>query len=186
MSDAEQPAPSGGPRPGPCQLEVPEVPGAALAELPLSALRGYRRQLAAEEERVSYWRRLVHARIDLLQAGTSTHGPLTLAAVRRVLGETGTGRNRTALVRVRAEEPLPALPVLEEMWVHETDQDDPEAVASALQRLVAAEQQLTAYRRALHGRIDEATNELIDRYRTDPTRALAALRTDAGPSGVAP
>jgi hypothetical protein len=80
------------------------------------------------------------------------------------------------LVRVRAEESLPELPVLEEMWVTELDPNDTAAVREAIDRLRAAEGRLTDYRRALHARIDEATDELIDRYREAPSRALVALR----------
>jgi hypothetical protein len=146
-----------------------------LSDLPLSALRTYRRKLGDEEDRVSYWRRLVHARLDLLEAESSAEGPLSLETLARVLGDTGAGRTRTALVRVRAAEPLPELPVLEEMWVTEVDREDPEAVRGAVERLRTAEQQLTSYRTALHQRIDEATTELIARYREDPSSALVAF-----------
>lgn len=169
-------------RPGlaPAGLEVPALPGQSLGELSLEALRAYRAGLAEEEERVSYWRRLVHARIDLLQAEVATAGPLPLATVQRVLGDTGSGRARRALVRVRAAEPLPALPVLDEIWSAELDPGDESARGAALERLSGAEQQLTTYRRALHARIDDATAELIERYRAEPSLALVALR-DSGP-----
>jgi hypothetical protein len=146
-----------------------------LSDLPLSGLRTYRRKLSDEEDRVSYWRRLVHARLDLLEAESGKEGPLSLETLARVLGDTGAGRTRTALVRVRAAEPLPELPVLEEMWVTEVDREDPEAVGAAVARLRTAERQLTSYRTALHQRIDEATAELIARYREDPSSALVAL-----------
>lgn len=152
----------------------------SLGDLTLQALRAYRRKLADEEDRVSYWRRLVHARLDVLAAEASQDGPLGQDTLARVLGDTGAGRTRNALVRVRAAEPLPDLPVLEQMWVTEVDADDPAAVASAVERLRTAEQQLTSYRRALHRRIDEATAELIERYRQDPASALVAL--EGGPS----
>jgi hypothetical protein len=93
----------------------------------------------------------------------------------RVLGDTGTGRSRRALVRVRAAEPLPDLPVLTEMWGTEVDPHDPSQVADALERLRAAEAKLTAYRRALHARLDEATRELILRYRENPLAALSVI-----------
>ena len=157
---------------------VSTVPSDELAGLDLPQLRAYRGELEAEEDRVSYWRRLVHARIDLLEAEKSTAGPLSLETVANVLGDTGAGRTRTALVRVRAAEPLPDLPVLEEMWVTEVDPQDEEAVRSAVERLRTAERQLTSYRNALHQRIDEATNELIERYRANPASALVALRGD--------
>lgn len=154
-------------------------PAVGLGELTLSALRAYRRKLADEEDRVSYWRRLVHARLDVLAAEASQDGPLGLDTLARVLGDTGAGRTRNALVRVRAAEPLPDLPVLEEMWVGGVDADDPAAVATAVERLRAAEQQLTSYRHALHQRIDEATAELIERYRREPASALVALEKGA-------
>ena len=146
-----------------------------LAELTLDELRAYRQRLTDEEDRVSYWRRLAHARIDVLEAESHTEGSLSLEDLVRVLGDTGAGRSRSALVRVRAAEPLPDLPVLDEMWLAEVDPHDQEQVAEALARLRAAEQQLTDYRRALHARIDEATGELITRYRKDPGSALVAL-----------
>ncbi|HEU4514006.1 MAG TPA: hypothetical protein VFR87_12950 [Nocardioidaceae bacterium] len=149
-----------------------------LPDLTLLQLRAYRRKLADEEDRVSYWRRLVHARLDLLQAESSHEGPLSLEKLARVLGDTGAGRTRNALVRVRAAEPLPELPVLEEMWVSEVDPQDPAAVEAAVERLRTAERQLTSYRTALHQRIDEATGELIERYRANPSSALVALRRD--------
>ncbi len=145
---------------------------AELAGLELDRLRDYRQRLRAEEEKVSYWRRLVHARLDLLRAGCDADGALSLADLVRVLGETGSGRARAVLVSMRAAEPLPDLPALADVWL--VPEDDAQ-VTEALARLGEAEEQLTAYRRALHERIDEATGELISRYRADPTGALSAL-----------
>ncbi len=51
-------------------------PPDAWADLSLDALRLYRRRLAEEEEKVSYWRRLVHARIDVLEAEAHHERPL--------------------------------------------------------------------------------------------------------------
>lgn len=150
-------------------------PSPHLDGLDLHALRQYRHRLMAEEDRVSYWRRLAHARIDLLEAESRAEGSLSFDDLVRVLGDTGTGRVRQALVSVRPADPLPELPVLAEMWTTEVDPHDAAAVAEALDRLRAAERQLTEYRRALHERIDEATAELIVRYRDNPASALVAL-----------
>jgi hypothetical protein len=141
----------------------------------LQDLRAYRQRLNDEEERASYWRRLVHARMDLLEAESHTEHHLDLEDLVRVLGDTGSGQTRHALLHVRPADPLPELPVLSEMWVTEVDPHDPTAVEEALDRLRSAEAQLTDYRRALHERIDEATGELIVRYRADPASALIAL-----------
>jgi hypothetical protein len=163
------------PRPAPATVPEFEDPPRHWSELSLDGLRGYRRRLADEEERVSYWRRLVHARIDVLEAEAHHERPLNIDELIRVLGDTGQGRGRTALVSVHAADPLPDLPILQEMWVTELDPNDAAAVADALERLRTAERQLTDYRKALHSRLDQATKELISRYREDPVSALVAL-----------
>lgn len=151
------------------------VPSKDLAGLSLAVLRDYRQRLTAEEDKVSYWRRLTHARIDVLEAESHADGTLSFDELVRVLGDTGTGQSRRALTRIRTADPLPDLPELSEMWSTEVDPDDGAQVADALERVRTAERQLTDYRRALHQRIDEATRELISRYREDPSRALAIL-----------
>ena len=157
-------------------ISQPMTPETAdLAGLDLPGLRAYRQRLEAEEDRASYWRRLVHARLDVLAAEAASDHTLTLTELVRVLGDTGTGRTRQALVSVRPADPLPQLPDLAQMWVTDIDTDDPEQVADAVDRLTRAERQLTAYRSALHERIDEATAELIARYREDPLAALALI-----------
>lgn len=139
--------------------------GLDVGTISLEELRSYRQRLRDEDDRVSYWRRLVHGRIDLLRAGTEAPGALTLHQVVRALGDTGTGVRREALHRVRAHDQLPDLPVLAEVW-----HDD--APLAGLER---AAEQLSAYRTALHRRLDAATDELIDRYREDPALALGVL-----------
>ena len=158
-------------------LAVADVaqPPEALGDLTLEDLRLYRRKLAEEEEKVSYWRRLVHARLDVLEAEAHHERPLRLDELIRVLGDTGTGRTRTALVSVRAADDLPELPVLADMWVTELDPNDTVAVQEAVTRLRSAEEQLTDYRRALHQRLDDTTAELIARYRENPASALVAF-----------
>jgi hypothetical protein len=159
------------------------APSRSLHRLSLGELRAYRRQLADEEEKISYWRRLVHARIDVLEAEAHHERPLRLDELIRVLGDTGSGRSRTALVNVRAADDLPELPILADMWVTEVDPNDTAEVAEAIGRLRAAESQLTDYRRALHERLDGATTELIDRYRRDPASALVAFQVPHAGAG---
>lgn len=151
------------------------IPSEELGLLDLAQLRAYRQRLAAEEDKVSYWRRLTQARIDMVEAESRAPQPLTFDDLVRVLGDTGSGRSRHALVRIKPADPLPDLPDLTEMWETETDTRDPDQVARSLEKLRAAERQLSDYRRALHERIDEATGELILRYRADPSAALALL-----------
>jgi len=154
---------------------IEAVPSPHVADVKLPELRAYRQRLQQEEDKVSYWRRLVHARMDMLNAGSHADGTLSLEELVRVLGDTGTGRTRTALSKVSSAEPLPDLPESANMWVTEIDPRDGAAVAEGLAKLADAEEQLTAYRRALHLRLDEVTGELISRYRENPAAALGAL-----------
>ncbi len=145
--------------------------GDDLAAVPLEQLRTYRARLREEEDRVSYWRRLLQARIDLVQAGRGAAGGLGLTDLVRVLGETGSGRRRTALLRVHAADDLPPLPGLAAVWVVPGEDDAEEVLA----RLRGAEGQLGAYRAALLVRLDQATAVLVGRYRADPSAALDVL-----------
>ncbi len=154
------------------------IPSVDLAGLDLAQLRRHRRHLASEEDRVSYWRRLTHARIDLLRAESGSQESLSFEELVRVLGDTGTGTSRGALVRVIVADPLPELPELSAIWCPDVDPHDRAQLAATLTSLEAAERQLTTYRTALHDRIDESTRELILRYRSDPSAALSIIPRD--------
>ena len=151
------------------------------AHLALAGLRSYRNAVMAEEHRVSYWRRLVQTRLDLL--ARSSTGACDDDALRRelvgLLAEQRSG-DRVALTQVRGAEYQPPLPDLVALWSRLADAD-PEQVRRLRHDLVAAERQLSAYRRALHGRLTAATDELVARYREDPRTCLSALPLTPGP-----
>jgi hypothetical protein len=155
--------------------DEPSQPSVPLADLTLRQLRAYRDTLRHEADRVSYWRRVAHGRIDLLTAQRHTGTALSGEQLARVLADTASGRNRAGLMTIAAAEPLPELPELDEIWSEHVDPADEAAAAGFLERLRTAERQLNAYRDALHGRVDETTAELIARYREDPRRALELL-----------
>ena len=142
--------------------------------LPLPALRAYRHALTAEENKVSYWRRLIQARMDLiaLKGGDDS---VRLERLRSALSETRIGAGRQALVEVLQVDDVPPLPDLEALWSREAHPDRPEETAQLRSDLSFAELQLSAYRAALHRRLSNATTELIARYREEPTLALVAL-----------
>jgi hypothetical protein len=142
-----------------------------LAHLTLDELRGYRQLLASEETRVSYWRRILQARLDTVQDGREDHA--SVARIRDVLHEHAGSSRRLALLPVACPEDAPPLPNLATLW--ETTATDEQAGSAMVPRLVAAERELSAYRSALHLRLDAATSELIWRYREQPTLALSAL-----------
>ena len=142
--------------------------------LPLPSLRAYRHALTAEENKVSYWRRLIQARIDLIELKGGDDAA-RLERLRMVLSETRVGAGRQALVDVIQLDDVPPLPDLDALWSREAHPDQPEETAEHRRDLSFAELQLSAYRAALHRRLSSATTELIARYREEPTLALVAL-----------
>src|SRR5437763_3595619 len=88
--------------------------------LSLNRLRSYRQALSDEENRVSYWRRIVQARLDLVRAGASGD-PVHSENLRQVLAQAPTTTGRTALVTivpVHHTPPLPPPAGLRERAVH--------------------------------------------------------------------
>lgn len=151
-----------------------------LAHLTLTALRAYRTELMGEETRVSYWRRLVQARLDLLLAeglreddsvGEALH---PLERLRQVLSDPVTAHRREALLGLCTGAEMPPLPDLADLWAC-TPVPGQGVNGRLLERLADAERALSAYRRALHARIDVATADLVARYAEDPGRCLVAL-----------
>ncbi len=153
----------------------------AYAHLSVDGLREYRRALSEEEHRVSYWRRILQARLDLVASGTTRkgvdHERLTpLLTTQRV----GAGLRALNPV-VHSDGGVPPLPLLEELWERQVGADDEAGRRAFEEDLRLAEQQLSAYRSALHDRIGQATGELIARYRESPELCLSALPLDRGP-----
>lgn len=141
-----------------------------LTHLSLAELRALRAELASEENRVSYWRRLVQARADVLRQ----QGDFGVARLREVLSQEQVRPGRTAYVTASGDDLLPPLPGLEAVW-RAVDPADDEARAALLETLVEMETTLSTYRHVLHERIDLATRDLVARYAVDPRLCLAAL-----------
>lgn len=167
------------------------TPASELSHLSLDELRAYRSELGAEETRVSYWRRVVQARLDTA-AGIDAASDHRLQEVLASHRADSARLARVAVHPTTARHPQPPLPDLAELWELEVAvaaAPDPAAAVrrdELMRRLADAEQELSAYRRRLHERLDRATGELIWRYRVDPSRALTALpRAGAGHATVA-
>jgi hypothetical protein len=165
--------------PGPTGAAGPAVAGppvrdAQFAHLSLEGLRTYRRTLSTEENRVSYWRRIVQARLDVVRA-VDTGGVPSVAALSHVFAESRPMAARTARMEVSPSDDLPPLPDLLAVWSREPRPGDPVHNAALSHDLTKAEAQLSAYRLALHRRLTAATTELIARYREQPTLCLSAL-----------
>ncbi len=151
----------------------------AFEHLTLASLRAYRRTLTHEEGRVSYWRRLIQARLDVLRDDPAAPSTLVDAdkveRLRGVLAEARPGDSRRALVTLVPIDDIPPLPDLQALWDRELHPSDPAHVEEVRRDLSFAELQLSAYRTALHDRLAAATQELIARYREDPSLCLSVL-----------
>ena len=163
------PAPRAGQKPRALPRPVPQR-SSDYAHLTLDALRSYRKALSAEEGKVSYWRRIIQARLDVLREGKN----LDTDHLRPVLTDDRVASGRAALVEVLDHDDIPPLPNLAELWDRQVEPGTP-AEADLDRDLSVAEAQLSAYRAALHRRIGDATGELIARYREQPSLALTAL-----------
>ena len=146
----------------------------AYLHLSLNELRDYRSMLTDEEGKVSYWRRILQARLDVLQSG-ATGRPLDTARLSPVLTTERVGLGRQALIRLLPADDIPPLPSLAELWERQVDPADATGRRAFERDLSAAEGELSAYRSALHLRIRQATGELNARYREEPGRCLTAL-----------
>ena len=151
----------------PTPTRVPE-----LAHVTLLELRAYRDELTAEESRVSYWRRLMQARLDVVRLDNDHE---VSARLREVLADAGARSRRSALLAVLPADDVPPLPDLAQLWEAQPVDGNERARLALVERLEEAERTLSTYRQALHERLDQATAELIARYAEDPQQALVAL-----------
>ena len=175
LRDRPSPRTGGGrTRPGPRPVPVMRT---EYAHLDLDALRAYRAALQAEEGNVSYWRRIIQARLDVVREGRTAGGTAALSAehLRPVLDSARVGAGRRALVEVLPVDDIPPLPDLAELWERRVADSDPDGLQALEEDLAPAEGELSRYRTALHGRLADATGELIARYRAQPGLCLTAL-----------
>jgi len=142
-----------------------------LQQMPLKELRTYRKSLTDEEERVSYWRRLVQFRVNLIKTQKEA-GTITTRELVRSLGSTGSGSRRQKLLSMEPQSELPQLPGLDELWTSAINLSDEEGTNRLVEELTRVEKLLSQYRTALHACIDGATHELIVRYKNDPNLSL--------------
>lgn len=160
---------------GPARTRPAPTRDPAFAHLSLDRLRADRQELLVEESRTSYWRRLLQARLDVLGLLPA----VTPAVAGRLVDPRAAGAVRRPVV-LSPEPADAALPLvggdLDVLW-EAVDPADRAARAELARRLARAEQSLSAYRQALHRRLDAVTRELIARYREDPAQCLVALPT---------
>jgi hypothetical protein len=159
------------------------------SHLELEGLRAYRRGLMDEESRVSYWRRLVQARRQLLEAigdsGPDEPTRSRLASLQPALAETRPQHGRMAFLSTAPPDATPPLPDLERLWAADAAPGDRRQAERLAAELADAEEALNQYRTAVHSRLDETTAELVARYAERPTACFAALPfPDTDPTSI--
>lgn len=164
------------PRPRP-----PAERSTGFEHLSMDQLRAYRTDLADQESRVSYWRRIVQARANAVRAGSTVGGP-TAALLRTAIAAAQDDHRRADLLAIVPGDgdrtDLPVLPPLLDLWDTEPAPGDTAAAAQLLDGLLTAEAALSRYRTGLQARIGDATLELIARYREDPGTCVRILPVD--------
>ncbi len=163
------------PRPRRPERSTPARAG-ELVHLSLRELRAYRDELRDEEVLVSYWRRIVQARLDLLAGAKGDERQDLVERLSRALTRGRRESRRDALLRVQPGEAMPPLPNLAELCA-EVGQA---RAADAQGPLAEAEAALSSYRTVLLQRLDLVTADLIARYRDDPAACLLALPVQPG------
>ena len=139
---------------------------------PLDDLRALRESLREEEQRVSYWRQLVQGRLDLVRTSLAGGHPSAddLASLAATRAREGARRRSPAATRLALEGLVSPLAGLEGLWGAPIAWGDPMSLHRVERDLVEAEVKLSAYRRALHERIDACTARLVDHYQRDPAQ----------------
>lgn len=149
----------------------------SLRDLALDDVRRLRQQLTDEEGRVSYWRRLFQARMDMLNGADSAD----TGDVRRVLEDASSAPRRWQALGLHPADIDTTMPEAQQLWSRVVDLSDDRQRNAYMALLMQMETSLSRNRRALHQQIDAVTNELIARYRANPSLALTALPTRRKP-----
>jgi hypothetical protein len=141
---------------------------------PLDDLRTLRESLREEEQRVSYWRQLVQGRLDLVRSALDGGHPSAddLARLAAARPRDGARRRSPAATRLALVGLVSPLAGLEDLWDAPIAWDDLPALRRVERGLVEVEAKLSAYRRALHERIDDCTAQLVDHYQRDPAQIV--------------
>ncbi|MFD0315863.1 RsiG family protein [Streptomyces flavalbus] len=151
-----------------------EPPGRELTGLSLPELRTLRRDAQRDEADLSYVRRLLQGRIDILRAELARRGPSSAASVVERLPEILTdapARYRSSARHVTVGTPYGeeyrrlAAEMLAEVELSALDARTDLELTSAMGRLVRYEQQVSRRRQRLQRTADGCSAEIARRYR---------------------
>lgn len=156
-----------------------------LADLELSQLRERRDTTEDVESQVSYYRRLLHGRMDLLDFELSRRKGeeerTLLEALPEILAKGMILGNEPTLRYIEVMPPLPESTgrrlidkIMDDGVLTQLGDLTEEEIASAIEELRDFERQLSAQRKQLHLVIDKIQEEIVDRFRSQhgtPTTA---------------
>lgn len=146
-----------------------------LADLSLDDLRDRRRDAEQEEVDLSYLRRMLHGRIDLVEAeqrrrdpgytGGSVIDELTAILTDDQRSTRGLGRH-LAVEPSRVDEHRRAVEALvADTFISDVGGQSDQELVGALERLRAAEREVSEVRRQVQAVVDALSDELARRYR---------------------
>jgi hypothetical protein len=171
---------SGGPGAG-------AAPGpASLSGLTLDGLRALRRRAQSEEADLSYLRRLLQGRIDILRAETARRTAPDASVLDRlpeILAD-GPSRVRSSARHVTLGTPtgdhyrLLAEQILGEVELSDLAARTDAELAEAMARLARREEQVSRQRQALQRTVDGCSEEIARRYRAGEARVDDLLADD--------
>ena len=158
---------------------------ADLPELNLDDLRERRETAEDVETQISYYRRLLHGRLDLLNFELRRrNGQETRSLIEALPEILATGMTFGAEPNLRHIETMPPIPTTTGRRLIDKIMDDgiltqlpdltAEELTEAIDRLEEVEGELSAQRRQLHAVIDTLQDEIIARYRSQQGEAQPA------------
>jgi hypothetical protein len=153
-----------------------------LKEVDLQELRQRRATAEDVETQISYYRRLIHGRMDLLnfelRRRSGEEERTLLEALPEILAAGMILGNEPNLKHIETMPPLPTSTgrrlidkIMDDGVLTQLPELTDDEVSEALDRLEEVEGQLSNQRKQLHGVIDALQKEIIGRYRTQQDEA---------------
>lgn len=156
-----------------------------LGDLELTELRGRRDTAEDVESQISYYRRLLHGRMDLLnfelrrRAGEEERS--LLEALPEILASGMILGNEPSLRHIETMPPIPSKTgrrlidrIMDDGVLTQLPELTDEEIREAIDRLREVEKTLSNQRRQLHAVIDDLQDEIVARYRSGQDEATVS------------
>lgn len=156
-----------------------------LADLELDELRGRRDTAEDVESQISYYRRLLHGRMDLLnfelRRRNGEEEKTLLEALPEILASGMLLGSEPSLRHIETMPPIPSTTgrrlidnIMDDGVLAQLPELTDDDVGEALERLREVETQLSDERRQLHSVIDAIQDEIVTRYRSQQGEATVS------------